>query len=114
MTLSDQSTAGSAPDIAEEIHEEVEIEAYGKKNVRPPKAKKYVIRIDKVKYTVQVSSLTGRQLLVLAGKTPPEKYSISQKLHGGQVKPIGLDEMVDFTQPGVERFMTLPLDQTEG
>ena len=40
--------------------------------------------------------------------------SISQKLHGGQVKTIGLDEVADFTCPGVERFMTLPLDQTEG
>jgi len=101
-------------ELVEDILEEVEIEVYGKKNVRTPKAKRYVIRIDKVKYTVEVPSMTGRQLLVLAGKTPPEKYSISQKLHGGQVKPIGLDEPVDFTEPGVERFMTLPLDQTEG
>src|SRR5262245_22309043 len=101
-------------ELVEDILEEVEIETYGKKNVRPPKAKKYVIRIDKVKFTVDVPSMTGRQLLVLAGKTPPEKYSISQKLHGGQVKPVGLDESVDFTEPGVERFMTLPLDQTEG
>jgi hypothetical protein len=101
-------------ELVEDILEEVEIEVYGKKNVSPPKAKKYVIRIDKVKYKVEVPSMTGRQLLLLAGKTPPEKYSISQKLHGGHVKPIGLDESVDFTQPGVERFMTLPLDQTEG
>lgn len=114
MALNDSNASGTIPDTDEEIHEEVEIEVYGKKNVRPPKAKKYVIRIDKVKYTVQVPSMTGRQLLILAGKTPPEKYSISQKLHGGQVKPVGLDEPVDFTQPGVERFMTLPLDQTEG
>src|SRR5262245_39545492 len=114
MSMNESSEAGAAPDIAEEIHEEVEIEVYGKKNVRPPKAKKYVIRIDKVKYKVEVPSMTGRQLLVLAGKTPPEKYSISQKLHGGQVKTIGLDEKADFTQPGIERFMTLPLDQTEG
>jgi hypothetical protein len=39
---------------------------------------------------------------------------ISQKLRGGQTKRIDLDERVDFTTPGVERFMTLPLDQTEG
>jgi len=114
MSLNERSTAGAATETDEEIHEEVEIEVYGKQNVRPPKAKRYVIRIDKVKYTVHVTHMTGRQLLELAGKTPPEKYSISQKLHGGQVKTIGLDEKVDFTCPGVERFMTLPLDQTEG
>ena len=114
MSLNESSTAGPAPDAAEDIHEEVEIEVYGKQNVRPPKAKRYVIRIDKVKHTVHVPHMTGRQLLELAGKTPPEKYSISQKLHGGQVKPIGLDEVADFTKHGVERFMTLPLDQTEG
>lgn len=33
---------------------------------------------------------------------------------GGQVKKIDADEKVDFTRPGVERFMTLPLDPTEG
>jgi hypothetical protein len=114
MSLNESSIAGPAPDIDQEIHEEVEIEVYGKENTRPPKAKRYIIRIDKVKHTVHVSHMTGRQLLNLAGKTPPEKYSISEKLHGGQVKPIGLDEVADFTKHGVERFMTLPLDQTEG
>ena len=114
MSLNDSSDAGAVLEAGEDIHEEVEIEVYGKQNVRPPKAKRYVIRIDKVKYTVHVPSMTGRQLLELAGKTPPEKYSISEKLHGGHVKTIGLDEEVDFTRHGVERFMTLPLDQTEG
>ncbi len=101
-------------ELVEELLEEVEIEEWGKRNERPPRAKRYIIRIDKVKYTVHVSHMTGRELLKLAGKVPPEKFSISQKLHGGHVKPIGLDEEVDFTRHGVERFMTLPLDQTEG
>jgi len=52
--------------------------------------------------------------LQLAGKTPPEQYMLSQKLRGGQTRRIALDARVDFTTPGVERFMTLPLDQTEG
>ena len=37
-----------------------------------------------------------------------------QKFRGGAVHPVGLDETVVFTTPGIERFMTLPLDQTEG
>ena len=58
--------------------------------------------------------MTGRELLTLAGKCPPDQWMISQKLCGGKVEEIGLDEKADFTTPGVERFMTLPLDQTEG
>lgn len=92
----------------------IDLEEYARSGRRPPKAKKYRIRIDKVRYEVSVPSMTGRQLLELAGKTPAERFMLSQKLHGGQVKPVGLDEVADFTAPGVERFMTLAKDQTEG
>ncbi len=95
-------------------HELVDVEEFGKKNEPPPRAKTYRIRIDKKKFDVKVSHMTGRELLTLAGKTPVERYMISEKLHGGQSKPIGLDETADFSKPGVERFMTLPLDQREG
>lgn len=106
------------PKDSEESHELelelVDVEEFGKKNERPPRAKIYRIRIDKKKYDVTVSHMTGRELLVLAGKTPVERYMISEKLHGGQSRPIGLDEAVEFRKHGVERFMTLPLDQREG
>ena len=97
-----------------DLCEEVEIEEFGKRGEPPPRAKRYVIRIDKTKYTVHVSHMTGHQLLELAGKIPPDRYTISEKLHGGHVRTIGLDEEVDFRKCAVERFMTLPLDQTEG
>lgn len=80
----------------------------------PHGAKKFRIRIDKTKYVVEVPEMTGRQLLELAGKTPAEKFEIRQKLKGGKAELIGYDETADFRKPGVERFMTLPLDQTEG
>ena len=73
----------------------------------------FKIRIDKQNYDVNVPSMTGSQLLALAGK-PTSKYKLIQRLQGGQAKPVGGDESVCFTDPGVERFMTLPLDQTEG
>lgn len=98
---------------AEEILDEVDIEEYAKSDRKPPKARRYRIRIDKTHYVVEVSSMTGRELLKLAGKDPV-RFAISQKLRGGQMKRIGLDEVVDFTSPGVERFVTMPLDQTEG
>ena len=108
-----QNDALLAAEVAE-LLEEVELEEHGKKNQRPPRAKRYIIRIDKTKYTVHVHQMTGRQLLELAGKVPPERFTISMKLHGGHAEPIGLNQEVEFSAHCVERFMTLPLDQTEG
>lgn len=81
---------------------------------KPPKARQYVFRVDKKKYTVDVESMTGREILLKAGKQPPEKWLLNQKFIHGQVIPIQLDQKVDFTTPGIERFTTLPKDQTDG
>lgn len=105
-----------ATEIEAEV-DEIEIEEHTKKvggKEKLPKAKRYIIRIDKTKFTVEVTGMTGREILTLAGKTPVEQYKLTQKMHGGSAKTIGLDDKVDFTEPGVERFMTLKLDQTEG
>lgn len=102
-------------EMSEQVTEDiVDLEEYAQADRIPPRARRYRIRIDKRKYDVEVPSMTGRELLILAGKTPPTQYMISQKLRGGQTKRIDLDDRADFTTPGVERFMTLPLDQTEG
>ncbi len=98
----------------DEVIDVLDVEECGKAGRKPPKARRYRIRIDKERYVVDVPEMTGRELLVLAGKTPPERFTISQKLRGGQTETIGLDDVADFTKRGVERFMTLPLDQTEG
>ena len=98
----------------ETVDEIVDLEEYAKTGRKPPKSKRYRIRIDKNHYVVEVSAMTGRELLNLAGKTPATNFMISQKLQGGEAKKLGYDEKADFTQPGVERFMTLPLDQTDG
>lgn len=106
-------------DILEEAIEHLEdalidLEEYAKQDKVPPKSKRYLIRIDKTKYEVNVSEMNGRQLLELAEKKPPENFLLTQKFRGGATKKIGLIDTVDFTTPGIERFMTLPLDQTEG
>ena len=77
------------------------------------KPQTYKIRIDKANYDVSEPALTGRQLLETAGKSP-DGYKIFLRVPGQQPKLIALDEEVDLTPPGVERFVTLPLDQTEG
>ena len=75
---------------------------------------KYKIQIDKDIYEPPVLRMTGRELLELAGKKPAEQYAIYLKVKGEQPRRIGLDEKIDLSKPGVERFVTLPLDQTEG
>jgi Prokaryotic E2 family E/Multiubiquitin len=99
-----------------ELIEIIDIEEFSKGGGpdRPPKAKKYRIRIDKQKYEVESPTLSGRQILELAGKIPPERWMLNQKFRHGEFKPVGLDDIVDLTAPGVERFTTLPKDQTEG
>ena len=112
-----QGVTTSAPDtevLDEPIDEIVDLEEYAQANRKPPRARHYRIRIDKKKYDVDVPGMTGHELLTLASKVPPSNYMVTQKLIGGQTRKIELDQRADFTTPGVERFMTLPLDQTEG
>jgi Prokaryotic E2 family E/Multiubiquitin len=92
----------------------IDLEEWSKTGKRAPQDRRYRIRIDRKFYVVQQTQITGRQLLALAEKTPPERFSIFQKLHGGEAKKISLDENVDLTTPGIERFYTLPLGETEG
>lgn len=98
----------------EEIEELVDLEECAIKGQKPPKARQYRIRIDGQKYIVDVPSMNGRQLLELAGKTPPDQFMIVEKVRGEKPRRIGLDERVDFTKHGVEKFLTQPLGQKEG
>jgi len=108
--------SGQLPANPEAVEvEELDIEEFSKMHGgKPPKAKRYIIRIDREKYAVNVPEMTGRQILELAKKLPPENWLLNQKLKGGRVVAVGLNDVVDFTAPGVERFITLPKDQTEG
>ncbi|MES2784700.1 MAG: multiubiquitin domain-containing protein [Pseudomonadota bacterium] len=77
-----------------------------------PPGSKYQIRIDKDVKVVDVDHLTGRQLLALVGKTP-EKFLLRQRINGS-VLPVAADDVVSFLKPGLERFMTVPNEVTEG
>jgi hypothetical protein len=79
---------------------------------KPPET--YKFRIDKADYEIENPAPTGRDLLILAGKNPPDRFQIFQRGKGGELQPVKLDDTVDLREPGVERFVTLPLDQTEG
>lgn len=88
------------------VDEVIELEVYFREQRRVPLARAYRIRIDKLYYTVDVPTMTARDLLRLAGKTPPEKYVLRQIVHGQPVK-LELDAVVDFRTPGIEKFKTM-------
>lgn len=92
--------------------DEIDVEAYAKSKKPVPPGKKYRIRIDKPSFVVDVDHMTGLQILALAGKTP-DKFILQQKI-GAQVTRVEPAETVSFLHPGVERFMTIPKEVTEG
>lgn len=92
----------------------IDIEIYVKENREIPRGHHYLITVDRLKYKVETECLNGREILKLAGKTPPERFQLNQRYKGGKVVKIGYDQEVSFIEPGVEKFMTIPLDQTEG
>jgi hypothetical protein len=79
-----------------------------------PKPHPYKIQIDKREYEVDDPTPTGRFLLTLAGKVPVDQFGIYLRLQGQQAERIMPDQTVDLRGEGIERFVTLPLDQTEG
>ena len=101
-------------DVEEEVLELIEIEAYAATRTRKPKARVYVFRVGKTRIEVTEPLITGRRFLELAGKVPPEKYTLRQVEHGGVLKPIGLDEQVDLRAPGIERFRAMPSTAQDG
>ena len=109
--MDEQKHQTANPDLPDELED---LEICAREGRRPKCVRRYRIRIDKEPYIVHITHMTGRQLLELAGKCDVERWKILQKFCGGERKRINLDQVVDFTTLGIEKFNTLPLDQTEG
>jgi hypothetical protein len=95
------------------VEDIIELEEYAKAGKPAPKAKRYRIRVDKDRFVVGQSTLTGREILAFAQKTP-QSHQLYQHIRGGQTRIVQPDETVDLTAPGVERFTTLKIENTEG
>jgi hypothetical protein len=93
---------------------EVNVEQHAKEGKEVPKDHLYIIMVDRQNFKVEQACMTGREILILAGKTPPERFQLNVRYKGGKVAKVGYDETICFTTPGVEKFLTIPLDQTEG
>lgn len=114
MMLKENETEDALDGGLEWEVEEEDLEEAAKAGRPPRKALRYRLRVDRDHFVVTTPTLSGRQILTIAGKQPPERFLLTQKFTGGRAERVGLDEAVDLRRPGVERFMTLPKDQTEG
>jgi len=106
-------------DVAEAVREEIldeiaDLEEYARAGKRPPRCRGYRIRVNGDRFVVHEPRPTGREILTVAGLTPPEDYTLRVKVRGEPPRKVGLDEEVDLTAPGVEKFKALPRDQQEG
>lgn len=86
----------------------VDLEAYTKSDKKIPVGKKYKVKIDNDFFVFDDHVVTGREILEKAGKTPVECHSLFQKLKHSDFEKIDLDEKVDLTKPGIEKFVVKP------
>lgn len=91
------------------LDELVDIEEYSRAGKRPPPAKTYRYRVDTDRRETSKPFLSGREILESAGREPAEDYVLIQRMRGTSNEVINLDEMVDFTTPGIERFVSAKL-----
>lgn len=100
-------------DNTAELSESVDLEEYARRGERPPRATRYIIRVDRQRLVVESETISGAEILRLAGKTS-DRYKLYQHIRGHQPVLVDPSTPVDLTTPGVERFTTMPKDTTEG
>lgn len=104
-----------AETIREEILEEIaDLEEYAKNGKEPPRCRGYRFKVNGQPYVVENPLITGREVLIIADKTPPENYTLRVKMSGHRPQKVELEEKVNLRHPGIEKFKALPRDQTEG
>jgi hypothetical protein len=87
----------------------IDLEWCAKHGHTPPSGRKYRIKVNNHVYVVKEECLTGREILKVAGKEPPERWTLFQVVRGKK-EPVKLDETVCFTKPGIEKFIAIPSD----
>lgn len=101
--------------IREEIREEIaDLEDYARRGEEPPRCMGYRFKVNGQEFIWNEDHIKGRQVLELAGLTPPHDYTLRLKIAGQKPRKVELNETVNLRAPGIEKFKALPRDQTEG
>lgn len=64
----------------------------------------FKIKIDEDQFEFKMAIVKGSDILIKAGKQHPKCYSLYQKLKGSDFKKIDLEEEVDLSNAGLEKF----------
>jgi len=112
--MSEQVKGGNVPGVEQVLDDVIDLEEFAKKGEKPPLSTAYRIKVNGEAFILHDPRPTGRAILTLAGLLPAERYKLRGKVAGHPLRKVGLDEIVDLQQPGVEKFKALPRDQTEG
>lgn len=96
-----------------DAREVIDIAEYSASGKHPPKGQRYRLMLDKTPHVSDEAELTGRQILAF-GNMDPQQYNLFQAEHGGHRIPIGADQVVDLTKPGIERFFTMKNEHSNG
>ncbi len=91
----------------------VDIEECTKHERRPPKWRRYRIRVDRDKFVVEKRLVSGGDVLALVDKLPGD-WALNQKHRGGHRTRFEADEEIDLATVGVERFETVRRQAQQG
>ncbi|MCY3673669.1 MAG: multiubiquitin domain-containing protein [Paracoccaceae bacterium] len=91
----------------------IDIELCSKHDRIPPRGQRYKIRIDREKFVVKETIISGKDILALVNKIP-EEWALNQKFGGGKRKRIDKNEFIDLSSPGTERFETVLRQAQQG
>ena len=64
----------------------------------------FKVKVDNETFLFDSKIVNGEQILIKAGKTPVACFALYQKLKGCDFEKISLDETVDLSNKGIEKF----------
>jgi len=71
-------------------------------------ANQFEIKINGKKFEVAATSITGKEVLAIAGLEPATDFELLLKITDRELEPVELTEVVDLTREGIETFWAKP------
>ena len=81
---------------------------------KKPHEKGYKFMVRNRQFETANRFITGREVLEVAGLLPVTRYKLDLKMKGNRYREVGLDEQVDLSDPGIEKFTYISRTQSEG
>ena len=101
--------------IREEILDEIaDLEEYARQGKEAPHCRGYRYKVNGDPLVSDSPKITGKTVLEKANLLPVERYMLRVKIAGHPPRKVALDEVVNLRHPGIEKFLAIPQDQTEG